>query len=130
MDGLPDRHFIDRPPEGAHDLGRHPIGRRRPNQSQLAEHRLRNAFLAFHPQEPAGEIALVSTGGALNLPLAERPPREGGQKLGRPPMLRFPNKPLIIATTVTREGLVGPRHHLSGIAQEDVFQELREQLGQ
>jgi hypothetical protein len=42
----------------------------------------------------------------------------------------FPNEGAVVATAVIREELARPGHDLSGVAQEDVFQELRELLGQ
>ncbi len=130
LDGLPDRHFINGPAEGAHNLGPHAIGGQRPDQSQLPIHRLRNAFLALHPQEPASEIELVPTDGALDLQLVEDDSLEGGQNLGRPTVPGFPNEGLIIPTVVTREGLVRPLHDLVRVSKESVLQEIRENFGQ
>ncbi len=58
---------------------------------------------------------------ALDLKRVEGDPRGGGQNLGQPTLLAFQMKACSFPLAVTRQGLVRPRHDLSGVSPGERF---------
>ena len=130
LNRLPDRHLVDRPPEGLHDLGRHTVGRERSNEPQLSENLLRDACSAIESQKASGDVKLVRAAFALNLQLLQDDPLKGRQNLRLFAMTCFPDEFPVVAAFPATERFLAPGHDPLSIPDQGLLEKVRQNLRQ
>jgi len=128
LHGLPYCHLVERPPEGRHDLRRHPVGRERSDEPQLPEHLPGNPCSGFKTQQGPGDIELVRAAFALDLKLLQDDPLEGRQDLRLLAVPGLPDELPVVAAFATAERFHAPGHGQFSISDQGLLEKVRQDL--
>ena len=126
----PDRHLVDRRPEGRHERLRHAKGRQGAQKPQLPSNLQRDPLVGVQSQKRPANRDLCVAKRALDLHLPKRDPRIGRQNLHRLSCTGLPDESLVVPACWACEGFLLPRHHKLAVPDQRFLDEVRQNLRQ